>query len=110
MEGGGGGVREPLSINQEDSHDTEVRNSNHGNFLLLLHIFADLIIGEVVGPLSPDHPFCRFTLRCRCPKDQTIKVTTISAVCGIRIESLAYRLQGVGFNDCLIALHHLGLC
>ena len=67
--GGGGGFREPLSINQEDSHDTEVRNSNHGNFLLLLHIFADLIIGEVVGPLSPDHPFCRCTLRCRCPRD-----------------------------------------
>ena len=39
-----------------------------------------------------------------------INVLTIGAVCENQTESLVYRLQGLGFNDCLVALHHLELC
>ena len=38
------------------------------------------------------------------------KVTTIGIVCGNRTESLIYKLQGLGFNDCPLALRHLELC
>ena len=57
------GICEPLSTNKEDPHVEKICNPNCANFLLLpLRIFADLIIEEVTGPPSSDHPFCRFTL------------------------------------------------
>ena len=53
-----GGIREQLYINQEDPHDEVVCNPNYANFIfLLVRIFADSIIGEAVGPPSPNHPF-----------------------------------------------------
>ena len=39
-----------------------------------------------------------------------INLLTIGVVCGNLTKSLIYMLQGLGFNDCLVALHHLGLC
>ena len=58
-----GGIREPLSINQEDPHDEKVCNPNCANFFLLpLRIFVDLIVGEVASLPSSGRPFCKFTL------------------------------------------------
>ena len=59
-----GGIREPLSINQEDPHDEKVCNPNYANFFLLpLRIFVDLIVGDVANLPSSSCPFCKFTLR-----------------------------------------------
>ena len=69
MEERGGGIREPLSINQEDPHDEEVCNPNCVNFLLLpLHIFADLIIGEAVGSQSQDRLFLQVYIMPLMPR------------------------------------------
>ena len=38
-----------------------------------------------------------------------IKSLTVDTVCGNRIKSLIYEPQGLGFNDCLVPLHHPGL-
>ena len=53
-----GEIREPFSINQEDPPRWEGSNSNCAYFFLIpLHIFVDLIIGEVACTPSPDRHF-----------------------------------------------------
>ena len=67
-------IWEPNPINWEDLPQKKVCNSYYINLLLLPFHIADLIIGEAAGPPPSDRPFCRFTLRRRCPVDQTKKL------------------------------------
>ena len=104
-------IWEPSPINWEDPPHVEVCNSYYLTLLLLpLHI-ADLIIGEAADPPPLDRPFCRFTLRRRCPEDQTNKTGSYNwrRLWELKQKSLVDDWQELGSDDYPVAFRHLEL-